>query len=87
MGKKNRETTVEQYRRRLGQHEKHSIVGRHKEKAYQAKELSQAKKSKPLLTIVLFLIMIVCFALLIYFFITYMITSSSGDYFLKNPIY
>ena len=73
MGKKNREMTVEQYRRRLGQHEKHSLVGRHKEKAYQAKELSQAKSSKPLQTIVLFLIMTVCIALLIYFSITYIV--------------
>lgn len=73
MGKKNKEMTVEQYRRRLGQHEKHSLVGRHKEKAYQAKELSQAKSSKPLQTIVLFLILAVCMALMIYFSITYIV--------------
>ena len=73
MGKKNRvkETSVEQYRRRLGQHEKHPLLGRHKEKAYRAKDVSVAKSSKPLQTIVLFLAMVVCIALLVYFSIAY----------------
>lgn len=75
MGKKNKvkETTVEQYRRRLGQHEKHPLVGRHKDKAYQAKELSQAKSSKPLQAIVVFLIVAVCITLLIYFSAVYFV--------------
>lgn len=75
MGKKNKvkETSVEQYRRRLGQHEKHPLVGRHKDKAYQAKELSQAKSSKPLQTILLFLIVAVCMTLLIYFSTVYLV--------------
>ena len=73
MGRKGRmkETTVEQYRKRLGQHEKHPLVGRHKEKAFQAKDVSASKSSKPLQTILLFLVAVVCTALLIYFAITY----------------
>lgn len=73
MGKKNRikETSVEQYRKRLGQHEKHPLLGRHKEKAYQAKDVAVAKTSKPLQTALLFLVMTLCIALLVYFSITY----------------
>jgi hypothetical protein len=87
MGKKSRlsgETSVEQYRRRLGQHEKHPLLGRHKEKAYRAKDVSVAKSSKPLQTIVLFVVAVLCVALLAYFAITYqllprLLTSPSHD--------
>ena len=73
MGKRDRmkETSVEQYRRRLGQHEKHPLLGRHKDKAYRAKDVSDAKSSKPLATILLFMVAVVCIALLVYFTITY----------------
>ena len=73
MGKKDRmkESTVEQYRRRLGHHEKHPLLGRHKEKAYRAKEVSAAKRSKPLSTILLFVVAVLCTALLAYFTIAY----------------
>ena len=74
MGRKNKqqkESSVDQYRKRLGQHEKYPLVGRHKEKVYRAKDVSASKSSKPLQTIVLFLVAVLCLALLAYFAIAY----------------
>ena len=61
------QSSVENYRKKLGQHEKHVATSRHRPRAMRTKDIAQAKYSKPLKNIALYVVLLLVVIAVVYF--------------------